>query len=329
MTIKFDNVFINNTASICGPNEHKGPLSKYFDKYIDNYYFDCKTWENAESKLLDESINILLNKANINRDKIDSIIAGDLLNQITSSCFGSYKYNLPFIGIYSACATYPLGMIIASLFIKSNSFNNIIVSTSSHTMASEKQYRNPTEYGAPKPNSATITSTGGASMLLTSKKSSVKVESVTIGKINDYNQKDSFNMGAVMACSAADTLYTHLKETNRDISYYDLILSGDLGLYGKNILVDYMKEKYDITLNNYNDCGVMLYDLKTQKNIYSGGSGPVCSALVINSYIYPKIKNKELKRVLYIGTGALFSATSYLQKNNILSIAHLISLEGI
>ena len=109
-----------------------------------------------------------------------------------------------------------------------------------------------------------------------------------------------------------------------------MIVTGDLGLYGKEILKDYMLSYYNIDLRGvYNDCGVMLYDLSSQKEIQAGGSGPVCSALVLYGDIIPRIRNGELKRVLYVPTGALFNPTTVFQKNNILSIAHAISLEVI
>lgn len=330
MTFKYNNVFIDNTSTIAGPYEAKGPLSKYFDKTFTDLYNEEKSWELAEAKILEESIDKVLEKSNKNKEDIDIIISGDLMNQITSSCYSSEKFNIPFLGIYSACATSIEGIILASSLIDSGKVNNVITSVSSHNMSSEKQFRNPTEYGAPKPKTATFTSTGGASILLTNKNTGIKVESSTIGKIINYNQKDPMNMGSVMAPAAADTIYRHLKDTNRDISYYDLVLTGDLGLYGKEILIDFMNKEYGIDISkNYNDCGVMLYDLEKQKEVLAGGSGPVCSALVNYSLIIDMLKNKKIKKVLLVATGALFSPTMVYQHKDILSIAHLVSLEVI
>ena len=197
-------------------------------------------------------------------------------------------------------------------------------------MSSEKQFRNPTEYGAPKPRSATFTATGAASILLTNEKSEVRVESATLGKIIDMEENDPNDMGRVMAPSAIDTLKRHFEETGRDPDYYDLILTGDLGVYGKDIVKDYMLAKENLDLNdNYNDCGVLLYDLENQKEVLAGGSGPVCSALVNYGYVYNQLKSKKIKRVLLLATGALFSPTLLYQKENINSIAHAISLEVV
>lgn len=330
MTFKYNNVFIENAATVAGPYEANGPLKKFFDKTFDNLYNGEKSWETAEAKVLEDSIKILLKKTNKKEDNIDVIISGDLMNQITSSCYSSEKFGFPFLGIYSACATSVEGIILGSTMIDSAKIKNAIAATSSHNMSSEKQFRNPTEYGAPKPKTATFTATGGASILLTNENTGIKVESSTIGRIMDYNQTDPFNMGAVMAPAAADTIYRHLKNTDRTPDYYDLILTGDLGTYGKEILIDFMKSEYGLDIsNNYNDCGVMLYDVERQKEVLAGGSGPVCSALVNYSLVLDLLRKKKLKKVLLVATGALFSPTMVYQHENILSIAHAVSLEVI
>jgi len=330
MTFKYNDVYINNTATVVGPYEKKGPLGHKFDKSYDDLYNGENTWEKAETRLLEESIDILLSKSKKKKEEIDLIIAGDLLNQITSSCYGTEKFKRPFLGIYSACTTSTEGILLASTLIDDNRIKNAIVSVSSHNMASEKQFRNPTEYGAPKPKTATFTSTGGASVLISNNKSKIKVESATIGKICNMEQKDPNNMGAAMAIAAADTIYTHLKDTKRDIKYYDLIITGDLGIYGKEILKEYMKTEYGMELTtNYNDSGTMLYDYENQPDVLAGGSGPVCSPLVNYSYVFPLLEKSTIKRVLIVATGALFSPTAIFQKNPILSISHAISLESV
>lgn len=330
MTYKYNNVYLDEVSTVVGPYEAKGPLGNKFDKSYKDLYNGEKTWEQAEAHLLEESIDILLNKSNKKSSEIDLIISGDLLNQITSSSYGVLKYNRSFLGVYSACASSVEGIIIASSMIDSKKIKNCVVSTSSHNMSSEKQFRNPTEYGAPKPKTATFTSTGGASVLLTNKKTEIKVESSTIGTVVDMEQNDLLNMGAVMAGAAALTIYKHLTDLNRDPSYYDLILTGDLGMYGKEILIDYMKSEYNIDISkNYNDTGTMLYDFKKQKEVNAGGSGPVCCPLVCYSSIIPMLKSKKINRVLIVATGALFSPTNVFQHKNINSISHAVVLEAL
>lgn len=330
MTYKYNNVYLDEVSTVVGPYEAKGPLGNKFDKSYKDLYNGEKTWEQAEAHLLEESIDILLNKSNKKSSEIDLIISGDLLNQITSSSYAVLKYNRPFLGVYSACASSVEGIIIGSSMIDSKKIKNCVVSTSSHNMSSEKQFRNPTEYGAPKPKTATFTSTGGASVLLTNKKTKIKVESSTIGTVVDMEQNDPLNMGAVMAGAAALTIYKHLTDLNRDPSYYDLILTGDLGMYGKEILIDYMKSEYNIDISkNYNDTGTMLYDFKNQKEVNAGGSGPVCCPLVCYSSIIPMLKSKKINRVLIVATGALFSPTNVFQHKNINSISHAVVLEAL
>ena len=328
MTFYYNNVYLNNTSCITGPYEKNGLLGEYFDKSFKDLYMGEKTFEKGEIKLVNESLNILLKKSKLNRNSIDLIVGGDLLNQITASTYGSVGIG-DFIGIYGACSSSVLGMIIVSNFIEGGFINKGISLVSSHNMTSEKQFRYPTEYGAPRPKSSTFTATGAACCLLSNKKSSVRVESATLGRIIDYNENDPNDMGRVMAPSAIDTLLRHLKDTGRDVSYYDLILTGDLGKYGMDIVKDYLDREHDITLNNYNDCGVMLYDLEKQSDVHAGGSGPVCSALVVYSYIYELMKKRKLKRVLFLATGALFSPLLLYQKENINSICHAISLEVV
>ena len=329
MTFKYDNVYINDSSTVAGPYEKNGPFGNLYDKTYKEFYFNEKTFEQAESKLINESVDILLNKSNKKADDIDVHISGDLLNQICATSYGAAYYNRPFLGVFSACATSMESIIVASSFLENNYISSAICFTSSHNLASEKQFRNPIEYGYTKPKTATFTSTGAGAIMLTNEKSDVKISDFTVGRIVDLKQNDPNNMGAVMAPAAADTIFNHLKNLEITPDYYDLILTGDLGIYGKEILKDYMKQKYNITLENYNDCGAMLYDLENQKEITAGGSGPVCSCLVNYGYIYNMLKNKKLNKVLMVTTGALFSPTFLYQKENILGIAHAVSMEVV
>ena len=273
---------------------------------------------------------MIMKKVGITKKDIDLVIGGDLLNQITASTYGANSVGKSFIGIYGACSSSVLGIIIASNFIESSFINNALCFVSSHNMTSEKQFRYPTEYGAPKPNSATFTSTGAAACFLTNEKTDIQIECATLGKIVDFEQNDPNDMGRVMAPAAIDTLITHFEETGRSPNYYDMIVTGDLGLYGKEIVKEYLLNHYDIELSdNYNDCGVMLYNLDVQKEIKAGGSGPVCSALVVYSYLYHLLKTRKIKRILFLATGALFSPILIYQKENINSICHAVSLEVV
>lgn len=326
MTFKFKNVYLNGVATVTGPFEKEGPLGKYFDKTYNDLYFGEKTFEKGETKLLQESIDIVLSK--VKKQTTDLFISGDLLNQDISSNLAALYLNTPYLGIYNACATSMEGLIIGASLIDSKKINNAICSVSSHNCTAERQFRYPVEYGGSKPKVTTFTATGGASAFISNEITKIKIESGTIGKVVDLGIKDVYNMGAVMAPAAADTINQHLIDTKRKPDYYDLIVTGDLGIYGKQILMDYMKEQFDIELTKYNDCGVMLYDLKKQE-VYAGGSGPVCCPLVSYSVILNRMLKGELKKVLLLSTGALHSPTLVNQKMSIPAICHAISLEVV
>lgn len=328
MTFKYSNVYINDTATITGPYEANGPLSKYFDKSYNDLYFNTKTWELAEIKLIEESIDILLNKVGKTKFDIDVLVSGDLLNQIVATNYAASSLGIPLIGIYGACSTSVLGLIVASNMLEAKQVENAVTSTSSHNNAAEKQFRYPIEYGGPKRKTTTFTSTGGASAYLSRNKKGIKIESATIGTVVDLGVTDVYHMGAVMAPAAAKTIYDHLRETKREIGYYDLILTGDLGMYGKDILKDYMLTEYNIELKNYDDCGSMIYDINKQP-VYAGASGPACAPLVTYGYIFNKMYKKDIRRVLLVATGALMNTTMVNNKSTIPSIAHAISLEVV
>lgn len=329
MTSKYNNVYLKTVSTVAGPLEKEGPLGELFDKTNFDYYFGKDTFEQAEMAMLSNSINILLQKASFTEKDIDLFISGDLMNQVTTSSYTAAKYDIPFLGIYNACASMVEGLIIGSSMIQNKFAKNCICSSTSHNLSAEKQYRNPIEYGAPRAKTTTYTVTGSGSALLSSEISKIKVESSTIGKVKDYGITNVFNMGAVMAPGAADVIARHLNDTKRKPEYYDLILTGDLGKYGKEILRELIKEQYAVKLgDNYNDSATMIYDLENQP-VFAGGSGPACLPLVAYSYVIPKMLSGELKKVLLVATGALMSPTMINQKLSIPTVAHAISLEVV
>lgn len=328
MTFKYNNVYINDTSTIAGLYESKGPLSKLFDKTYNDFYFGEKSFEKAEIKMVLESVEILLKKINKKNNEIDVHIGSDLLNQIVATNYASSKINIPLIGIYSACASSVLGLILASNMVESNQIKNAIITSSSHNCSAEKQFRNPVEYGGPKKEYTTFTTTGCASCYLSFEKSNIRVESATLGTVVDMGVTDVFNMGAVMAPAAAKVIMDHLKDTNRTIDYYDLILTGDLGIVGKMILKEYMKKEYNINLKNYDDSACMIFDTDKQ-SVYMGGSGIACLPLVTYTHIIDKMKKGKLNKVLLVATGALMNSTMCNQHMSIPSIAHAISLEVV
>ena len=323
-SLSLNNVYVLSSSTIAGPMEKDGPLGKYFSKTYNTQHAGESCYEDAEKKMVRDACSMLMNKRSI-YNKVDMMFGGDLSNQISISNFIASLYKIPFIGVYGACSTSVLTMIIASSYIETGLINGALCFTSSHNCTAERQFRYPTEYGVQRKETNTWTSTGAGAIVLSNKKSDIKVTRFTIGKVIDWGYKDVNDMGSVMAPAAYDTLKIHLEDFNLAPSYYDLILTGDLSSVGKEVLISLFKND-NIDLNNHNDCGLMLYDINKQK-VNSGGSGAACSALVTFSYIIEMLKERKLKKVLVIATGALHSSTSTQQKNSIPAIAHAIALE--
>ena len=325
-TIKFENPpTILDCACIVGPKESEGPLAKYFDQCLDDELWGEKTWEKAESKIIKETVNMAISKSGIPSSEIEFCFAGDLLNQCISSSFGLRELNIPFFGIFGACSTFVEGLSLASIFVE-NGINYAICASSSHFCSSEKQFRFPLELGNQRPPTSQWTVTGAGSSVIAKSGQGPFITHITPGKIVDMGIKDANNMGAAMAPAAYDTLITHLKDTGRSPNYYDAILTGDLGHIGSSILKDLCKDiGYNIN-SVYNDCGVLIFD-KDKQDTHSGGSGCGCCASVFSGYLFKQLKDKNLKRLLLIATGALMNSTSSQQGESIPGIAHAISIE--
>ena len=318
MTIYFKNAYIKNAYSVVGRNEYD--ISIKGDLYINDYYLSKKSFEQGESELLIKSISGLLSKCKKKETDIDVALSGDLQNQILASTLAYRNFNIPFLGLYSACATFCEGLIIGSNLLENKGINNIIISTSANNLASEKQFRFPIEYGAIRKYVNTFTATAAVSTLLTKEKTEIKIESATIGTVVDIGYNDANNFGAVMALSASKTISEHLKETNRSSEYYDIILTGDLGVYGVEILKELLRNEYKINATNIVDAGSIL--LK-DTSVVAGGSGPVCLPLIL----FNKILKEKYKKILLVATGALHSKTSVNLKESIPNISHVVSLE--
>ena len=266
-TIQFDAPpTILECASIVGPKEAQGPLSKYFDQTLDDEFWGEKTWEKAESKIIKETVNTVINKSGIPSDKIDFCFAGDLLNQCISSSFGLRELNIPFFGVFGACSTFVESMCLGAMCVESFA-ENVLCATSSHFCSAEKQFRFPLELGNQRPPSAQWTVTGSGATILTKSGQGPFITTITPGKIVDMGIKDANNMGAAMAPAFADTLVTHFLDTGRNPSYYDAIISGDLGYIGKDIAIDILRSQGYNIRSNYNDCGVLIFDKSLQDNL--------------------------------------------------------------
>ena len=331
-SIQFKNTpYIINSASIVGSKEGQGPMGKLFDKVGQDDMFGAETWEEAESTLQKEALQILLQKENMKKDEIELIFAGDLLGQSIASSFGLASFSTPHVGLYGACSTCGLSIAVGSTMIAGGFLGKAACVTSSHFASAEKEFRFPLAYGNQRPLSATWTVTGSGAFLLASeipagKKAYAKITGVTFGKIMDYGIKDSMNMGACMAPAAADSIRQHMEDFGRTPEDYDKIITGDLGVVGQKLLFELLAEKNIDIKKQHMDCGIEIFD-STKQNTNAGGSGCGCSAVVLSAYILKKIEEDVWKRVLFLPTGALLSKTSFNEGQSIPGIAHGVVLE--
>ncbi len=316
---------IEATGSIVGPKEGEGPLKNYFDLILEDDLYNEKSWEKCESKIQEEASRIAMDKIKISKSDIDYLFAGDLLNQIISSGFAARKIGTPFFGLYGACSTMAESLTLGSMAIDGEFANRVLCMTSSHFSTAERQFRFPLEFGNQRPPTAQWTVTGAGAVILKSEGSGPYITHATTGKVIDFGIKDVNNMGAAMAPAAADTIAKHFSDTGFSVDDYDLIATGDLGIFGKEITQEMLVEQgYDIS-SNYIDCGVKIFDNKKQ-DTHAGASGCGCSAVVFSGYIYKKIIKGEFKRVLLVSTGALHSPTSLQQGESVPGIAHAITI---
>lgn len=276
--------------------------------------------------MIKTAVETVLKKSNLSAHQIDCLFSGDLLNQCISTSFGIRDFEIPFLGVFGACSTFVEGLILGSTFLDSGAGMNVITSTSSHFCSAEKQFRFPLELGNQRPPTAQWTVTGAAATVLSTFGNGPFITHITPGKIVDKGIKDANNMGAAMAPAAVSTILTHLEDTKRKPSYYDAIITGDLGYVGKEILLDLCNEDGFNLSGNYNDCGVLIFD-KEEQDTHSGGSGCGCCGSVFSGYFFNKLRKKEIKKILLVATGALMNSTSSQQGESIPGIAHAVSIE--
>ncbi len=317
---------IISSSSIVGPKEGKGPLGSNFDKVLKKSLYNEQTWEKAEQKILQESIEMAIDKGNLTLKDIDYLLAGDLLNQIISSNFTARALGIPFLGIFGACSTMIEGLGLGSMIIDGGFADHVVIGASSHYDTAERQFRFPTELGTQRPLTAQWTVTGaGAAVLGRTEQNLPRITYATIGKVVDKGIKDANDMGAAMAPAVADTIVTHLKDTGRSPDFYDLIISGDLGMIGKVLCERLVKAQgYDIS-ENYADCGVLIFD--PSQDTHAGGSGCACAATVLSGYILKEMNRGRYKTIFIVGSGALLSPTSTLQGESIPGIGHGVAIE--
>ncbi|MBR5485684.1 MAG: stage V sporulation protein AD [Oscillospiraceae bacterium] len=314
-------------AAVASKKESEGPMARYIDILNDDSTFGEKTWEKAESRMQKDAVNKALDKCSMAASQLDCIFAGDLLNQCISSNYGLRELGVPFVGLYGACSTMAESLALASLFVDCSMAQHAAAVTSSHFCSAERQFRFPLEYGGQRPPTAQWTVTGAGAAVLSKASMPPYVKAVCLGTIEDLGITDLNNMGAAMAPAAHSTLTKFFADTNTNQNNYDLIVTGDLGAIGTELLYGLMRESgYDIS-TVHNDCGLMIYD-RDRQDVHAGGSGCGCSAVVLCSYILQSLREGTLNNVLFMATGALMSPTSVQQGESIPGIAHLVHISS-
>lgn len=319
-------VHIVSANAVVGNKEAQGPLKNYFRRVKEDIKLGEKNFERAEILMFDEAVRASLNEAKPLVGDAQVLISGDLLNQMTTSSYTARNLDMPHLGVYSACSTYTEALSLGATLLDCGHFTTVACATASHFATAERQFRYPLEYGCQRPPYAQWTVTAAGCSVLSTRGNGPLIRLATLGKVVDYGQNDLSNMGAAMAPAAMDTMCAMFTETNSAPSDYDLILTGDLGKLGSDILRDLLRERGYNLGQNYIDCGSLIYSV--DQNCYQGGSGAGCSASVINEYVLPQVREGKYKKVAYFATGALMSTQSCYQGETIPCISHGIVIEG-
>lgn len=318
---------ITHWASVAGKKESEGPLGKKFDIVNRDTHWGQKSWEQGEQQMQKAVLNVLAEKANISPDQFEVVLSGDLLNQCIGSSFTLRNTGIPQLGLYGACSTMAEGLLAASMAVGGSFFNSAVAMTSSHFASSERQYRFPLGYGGQRSPSAQWTVTGSGAVLLRNMGTGPTITACTVGTVTDLGIKDATNMGAAMAPAALNTIEAHFRDLNTSADDFDLIVTGDLGILGKDALLSLARYKGLNLGGKVVDCGTLIYDIGSQ-DVHSGGSGCGCSAVVLCGYLLDQLKAGKLHRILFCGTGALLSPTSTQQGLPIPGICHAVSITG-
>ena len=327
-TLRFDNpVVVAAGAAVAGKKEGQGPLRERFDAVSEDSYFGQKSWEKAESIMLKQCFDTLCAKAGVTPAQIQYLLAGDLQSQCTGSAFAARDSAVPFFGLYGACSTMGEAMSLGAVLVDGGAADTLCAMTSSHFCSAERQFRLPLEYGSQRTPTAQWTATAAGAVLLRRGGKGPRITHITTGKIVDAGITDANNMGAAMAPAAWDTLQAHFADTGRDPSYYDAVITGDLGHFGHDVLADLAHAEGTEFPNIFTDCGILLYSSKTQ-DVHSGGSGCGCSASVFAGHILRCMQEKMWNKVLFAPTGALMSTVTTQQGESIPGICHALAIEN-
>ncbi|MCL1844643.1 MAG: stage V sporulation protein AD [Defluviitaleaceae bacterium] len=327
-SVKFINPpSIISAAAVVGPKEGEGPLAPLFDKISEDILFEKDTWEQAESELMRQTVELCIQKSGLAAKDVNYIFAGDLLNQNSGSVYGARSFERPFFGLFGACSAMGMAMSLGAMLIDGGFANYIVANASSHFCGAEKTFRFPLELGTQRAPTASWTVTGDGAVMLSSNGRGPYVTSATTGAIVDLGQKDVNNMGAAMVPAAADVIAKHFRDLSLPHDYYDVIATGDLGMYGLQLLKQLLAQDGFTATDRLNDCGLLIYDTEKQ-DVHAGGSGCGCSAAVFAAHYMKQLRDGTIKKILFVPTGALHSVVTIQQGESIPGIAHAVAVES-
>lgn len=319
--------YIQSHAAVGGRQESLGPLAPWFDHLCEDSFFGEKTWEKAESTMQKTALTLALEKAGLQPEDLNFVLAGDLLNQCIGTSFGLRSFRIPFFGLYGACSTMGESLALGSLLVSGGFARRVGAMTSSHFCTAERQYRMPVPYGSQRTPTAQWTATASGCTILSDEGPGPYITHVTCGKIVDKGIRDANNMGAAMAPAAYDTLSAFFRDTGTTPQDYDAIFTGDLGELGHAIVREFFRRDGMELDERYQDCGMLLYDRK-QQDMHAGASGCGCSASVLNGYLLTQMRQGRWQRIVFAPTGALLSPVSTCQGESIPSICHAVCLSA-
>lgn len=317
-------------ASVVGRKEHEGPYGGKFDRVIEDELNGQQSFEAAERSMLEEAVKLCAQHGRCEPENVQMLLAGDLLNQIISAGFAARNIGIPFYGLYGACSTMSESISLGSMICDGGYADRLICATCSHYCTAERQYRAPLELGNQRTPTAQWTVTGAGAVMMCSGPAAegalVRLTHTTCGRVIDLGISDANNMGAAMAPAAADTIEAHMRDLHRTAGDYDLIVTGDLGILGRRLLLKLLDERgYAVPDEKLFDCGASIF--AKEQDTHCGGSGCGCAASMLCGYLLPEIAEGRLKRVLFMATGALMSTTSSMQGESIPGVAHAVVFE--
>ena len=318
---------ITTWASIAGKKEAEGPLAHPFDIKCRDTYFGQKTWEQAEKHMQQQALRKLAEKAEMQLSDFDLVFSGDLLNQCIGSSFTLRNTGVPHLGLYGACSTMAESLLMASMAVGGGFADKVVAMTSSHFASSERQYRFPLGYGGQRTPTSQWTVTGSGAALVCSQGKGPRITGCTIGTVTDLGIKDANNMGAAMSPAAYSTIKAHFEDMNTGPEDFDLIVTGDLGQVGKEVLLELARRDGVSLGGKLTDCGTLVFD-NTKQDVHAGGSGCGCSAITLCGYLLDQLNSGKLKKILFCGTGALLSPTSTQQGLPIPGVCHAVCITG-